>query len=95
MASAAVASAGVVISLGLWSLFWGGLCAALAAWRGRDPSLWFFAGLLFSLFAVIALLILDVNARREAAAADRRACPHCAEPIRHAAKVCRYCGRDV
>ena len=27
--------------------------------------------------------------------ADTRACPHCAEPIRVAAKVCRFCGRDV
>ncbi len=26
---------------------------------------------------------------------DYRACPHCAEPIRAEAKVCRYCGRDV
>lgn len=22
-------------------------------------------------------------------------CPHCAEPIRRAAKLCRFCGRDV
>jgi len=26
---------------------------------------------------------------------ERRACPHCAEPILVAAKVCRFCGRDV
>jgi hypothetical protein len=26
---------------------------------------------------------------------DLRPCPHCAEPIRRAAKVCRFCGRDV
>ncbi len=28
-------------------------------------------------------------------ARETRACPHCAEPIRKAAHVCRYCGRDV
>ena len=26
---------------------------------------------------------------------DLRPCPHCAEPIRRAAKVCRFCGRDL
>lgn len=28
-------------------------------------------------------------------AKDSRSCPHCAEQIQKAAKVCRYCGRDV
>lgn len=27
--------------------------------------------------------------------ADSRPCPHCAESIRRAARICRYCGRDV
>jgi hypothetical protein len=26
---------------------------------------------------------------------DERTCPHCAETIKLAAKVCRFCGRDV
>lgn len=26
---------------------------------------------------------------------ETRLCPHCAERIKQAAKVCRYCGRDV
>ncbi|HKY33352.1 MAG TPA: hypothetical protein VJV23_12505 [Candidatus Polarisedimenticolia bacterium] len=26
---------------------------------------------------------------------DTRACPWCAEPIKKAARVCRYCGREV
>ena len=26
---------------------------------------------------------------------DTRACPHCAETIKKAARVCRYCGREV
>ena len=27
--------------------------------------------------------------------ADIRACPHCAETIKQAARMCRFCGRDV
>jgi hypothetical protein len=26
---------------------------------------------------------------------DYKACPHCAEKIKGAAKICRYCGREV
>jgi hypothetical protein len=29
------------------------------------------------------------------AGTDTRPCPHCAEPIQRAAKICRFCGRDV
>lgn len=29
------------------------------------------------------------------AAADDRACPHCAETVKRAARVCRHCGRDI
>jgi hypothetical protein len=29
------------------------------------------------------------------ATGDTRACPHCAETIKQAAKICRYCNRDV
>lgn len=31
----------------------------------------------------------------EAASSDTRPCPYCAEQIRRAAKICRFCGRDV
>ncbi len=33
------------------------------------------------------------GARQEAG--DVRPCPHCAEPIRREARVCRFCGRDL
>lgn len=33
--------------------------------------------------------------RRENAEQDLRVCPHCAEMIQRAAKVCKHCGRDV
>lgn len=28
-------------------------------------------------------------------AADLRPCPHCAEPVRKAARICRYCQREL
>jgi hypothetical protein len=31
----------------------------------------------------------------EEPAGETKVCPHCAERIKRAAKVCRYCGRDV
>lgn len=33
--------------------------------------------------------------RSEFADADMQPCPHCAESIKRAAKVCRFCGREV
>lgn len=39
---------------------------------------------------------LEVDeAARALAGSELRACPWCAEKIQTAAKVCRYCGRDV
>lgn len=33
--------------------------------------------------------------QRAARELDRKPCPHCAEPILRAAKVCHFCGRDL
>ena len=35
------------------------------------------------------------TAAGEDPSADTRPCPYCAEPIRRAARICRFCGRDV
>ena len=45
-------------------------------------------------------LIESLQGRAEATDAepsnsDTKTCPHCAEQIKRAANVCRYCGRDV
>lgn len=39
--------------------------------------------------------VVQALAHREAPPTDTRDCPHCAERIKVAAKVCKHCGRDV
>ncbi|MCH9632266.1 MAG: hypothetical protein S4CHLAM6_05970 [Chlamydiae bacterium] len=39
-------------------LIWGTICLLVAKIKGRDPRGWFFLGLLFSFFALIALLFI-------------------------------------
>ncbi len=75
------------------------------------PGLGFILGLLLGVFGVLIIAVTsptpEVQAEREravAAAAQQLAaggatglvpCPWCAEQIQPAAKVCRFCGRDV
>ena len=43
----------------------------------------------------IAALIWSFMAVREEPDKDTKTCPDCAELVKQAAKVCRYCGRDL
>jgi hypothetical protein len=59
-------------------------------------------GLLFILPGLVVAGIGGLLARRatrrqmaEGDDAERVPCPHCSEPILRAAKICRFCGRDV
>lgn len=83
------------------------LCAVVAPGRGRSGAGWFFIGLIFGVFGVIALLAMpnlaQLQFQKELMAPrpprrdpdDIRLCRHCAEEIRRAAKVCKHCGGDV
>ena len=76
--------------------------AAIAHGKGHNFFLWWLFGAALWIVALpCAILLKDEkaaaqqreHARREAA--ETRPCPSCAEPIKRAASVCRYCGRDV
>jgi hypothetical protein len=68
------------------------VCALIGAGVGRqrgqqDTGL--LLGLLLGPVGVVVAALLPDRAE------ERRPCPHCAEMIRVAASVCRFCGRDV
>lgn len=84
--------------LGLWIICGIGAGMIGAAKRARGCS-WMLAGFLLG---PIGLLIAIGMPRDEAALqresvmlGELRACPSCAELIRPAAVVCRYCGADL
>ncbi len=100
------------------------LTAIAASSRGRSGAGWFLLGLIFGVFALVAVLVmprvsavpvdplapipgetrkrtelrLAAEAARAGAASeadDTMACPRCAETIKKAAKICRFCQLDL
>lgn len=73
--------------------------ATVASSKGRDPVGWFLYGLaVFPVAFFHALLMAPDQAsldRRRLASGEARTCPACAEVVLAAARVCRFCGRDL
>lgn len=85
----------------IW-LIAGIIIAAAAVGRGRSGVAWFLYGMLFWPLALVHLLILPKTdarlaheAKVAAGASGRVPCPHCAEPILPAAKICPHCKNDT
>ncbi len=76
-----------------------GLIPAVIAHRKGYSFLgwWVFGAALFIIALIFAICLeSDPEALEERAIGPGgKRCPHCAEVIRVAARVCRYCGRDV
>lgn len=83
----------------LWIIAFPIICAVIASAKGRSGIGWLIAGLFFGIFAVILIAILPANsegiAQNELRKGKKKVCPHCAETILVAARVCRYCGKEV
>lgn len=75
------------------------IVAMAASSRGRSAIAWFGVAVLISpLFALIAVLVIGPPKKDGSGVAlqsDTITCPHCAEMIKRAALVCRFCGHDI
>lgn len=83
--------------------------ALIAGSKNRSPVLWFIFGLILGVLAVAIIACAskvepeaptkviwdETGAPIKVPLGDTRICPHCAETIKAAAKVCRFCTRDV
>lgn len=87
-----------IIGWFFFGLIMSGVVAMIAGSKGRSALAWFFYGLLIWPIALVHILVTPGGAARAAKAAraeGRLPCPHCAEYIQPAAKVCPHCQREV
>ena len=78
----------------------GVIVAMIAKSKGKLAAPWFLYGALIWPIALVHALLIKpetgtIMAPSVAGQSDDRPCPHCAEMIKKAAKVCRFCNRDV
>lgn len=81
-----------VLFLGLIT---GIIAAMIASNKGRGTGNWFVLGFLFSIAAIIILLILKPIEENVAKKEGLMKCTKCAEWIKREATVCKHCGHDI
>jgi hypothetical protein len=88
----------VIVVAYLGALFSGYAGMTVWARKGGRPGGGFFVGGLLGAPGVFILVLAKPRQSEIDGVARSRGlvpCPHCAEPIKHEAHVCRYCQRDV
>lgn len=80
----------------IW-LLCGVVAAVAASNKGRSGCGWFLLGVLLGPFGMILALVVGDRRSPEQGGpiGPMRRCPHCAELIQPAARVCRHCDRQV
>jgi hypothetical protein len=71
------------------------LPGAIANSKGHSFGVWWFFGAALFIVALPLSLVLRPNEAAQAARSGQHSCPHCAELVKTAARVCRHCGRDL
>jgi len=74
------------------------LCGVIGSSKGRNGFLVFLAAVFLTpILTLIYILVVpkQTDAPAPAATETEMACPQCAEAIKRAAKVCRFCGYDL
>ena len=81
---------GVTMDAIVWILIWLGLSLVIGEFahrKGKSAAVWMVVAVLISPLIAFVILVSESS--------DSRTCPFCAERVKAAAKVCRYCRHSL